>query len=565
MLAMSGLPSDSFLPTGGMHFSPNPNEHSLHQVYSTTTTTSATHLNGRSSTSPLSLPRALDQLSYLDELASLHTPSGRHHSPASHPRHNRPDTLSPAGHQITSGIVSPSSLALGNPSPSTSPERASIPALAQQLKRVVLQNRRLLENWEAERAHLEANRARAEEVYKEEREIMDEERLMWVEEKTRLEIDLLEWKKRAEIAEAQRDIALKEVIGLRNQPEAHHKVVVNSHAERSSNSSSGTPATTESGGSGSPGDRQAPGLLKTPIGAVSPFPGRGMTMPESRPFEPLDPRMQCASPPTTHENVEKEQVPSVYISEVIPGLEGIRVKKPALEKPTFSFTEEESSTTDSKTSPSPPQDGSPKLVHRSNSAKMTKQALDAPAFSRLTMHAGHTPNHSISLSRLQTVESTRAANTADSSGTATPTGDTESGLGIDQPTQDEPEEGQDDEAPLDHMDPSDGDKPLEGPLQLRNRPASDEPFLRRLSDKLEDSIRSNDVIPTVLRSIGSVSPPSQSPPEQAPDVATGEDGDVKESSPSVDDDKGDIEADIPLKCKQFSSQIYTVSCHIQRS
>ena len=387
---------------------------------------------------------------------------------------------------------------------------------------------------------------------------MDEERLIWVEEKTRLETDLLEWKRRAEIAEAERDAALREADSLRKHPGVHHQVAVESQGERSSNSSSGTPATTESGGSGSPSDHLAMGVLRTPIGATSPFPSRGMTMPESKPFEPLDPRMQCASPPATFESAEKQQVPSVYISEVIPGLEGIRVKKPALEKPTFSFSDEgPSSSTDSKTSPSPSHDESPQLAHRTNPAQMTKQALDAPEFSRLTMHAGHTPNHSISLSRLQTAETTRAANTADSSGTATPTGEmSEPGLGIDQPDEDhaqlapQPQEGQDEEPALGLLEPDDGDKPLKGPLQLRNRPASDEPFLRRLSDKLEDSIRSNDVIPTVLRSIGSASPPPQSPPEHAHEDAIGEDEDVKESSPGMDDDKDDI-ADIPLKCEHI--------------
>jgi fibrillarin-like rRNA methylase len=53
-------------------------------------------------------------------------------------------------------------------------------------QRLLQQNARIREAWEAERKYLEANRERAEEVYKEERALMEEERAEWEAEKATL-------------------------------------------------------------------------------------------------------------------------------------------------------------------------------------------------------------------------------------------------------------------------------------------------------------------------------------------------------------------------------------------
>ncbi|RYO80858.1 hypothetical protein DL766_008789 [Monosporascus sp. MC13-8B] len=459
---------------------------------------------------------------------------------------------------------------LSSPSQSASPEQASVQSLAQQLRRVVLQNRRLLENWEAERAHLEANRARAEEVYKEEREIMDEERVMWGEEKARLEKELLEWKRRAELAETERDAALVEAGALRRTAEAlrhqrdhYHRLTV--QGGTTSGSSGATPAATGSGSSGSPGDRTALVAFKLPTDGVSPltgqpFPGLelGATMPESKPFVPLDPRMQSASSTLASPDTERQPVPSVNISEVIPGLEGIRVKKPALEKPTFTDDKPSPAPTGSeKPTPSASNNDTPDVKPRPTSAEIAKQVLKAPEDLRLTMHAGHTPNHSISLSRLHTAQSTQALNTANSSGASSPKREqSEPGLTDAQEGQGEasaaavPGVTGDDDASLGQMDPSDGDRPMKGPLQLRNRPASDEVFLQKVFDKLEDSIKSNDVTPTVLRSTAPTSPAPQSPPQHAPDDAgVGAEADKGEEGSA---DADDIEADVTLRNWSFA-------------
>ncbi|RYP83750.1 hypothetical protein DL770_005328 [Monosporascus sp. CRB-9-2] len=477
--------------------------------------------------------------------------------------------LSPAKHQTASAGVSPSGFPLSSPSQSASPEQAGVQSLAQQLRRVVLQNRRLLENWEAERAHLEANRARAEEVYKEEREIMDEERIMWAEEKARLEKELLEWKRRTELAETERDAALVESDALRRTAEAlrhqrdhYHRLAI--QGGTASDSSGATPAATRSGSSGSPGDRTALVAFKLPTDGVSPltgqpFPGLelGTTMPESKPFVPLDPRMQSASSTLAPPDTERQRVPSVNISDVIPGLEGIRVKKPALEKPTFTDDKPSPAQTGSeKPTPSASNNDAPDVKPRPTSAEIAKQVLKAPENLRLTMHAGHTPNHSISLSRLHTAQSTQALNTADSSGASTPKQEqSEPGLTGAQENQGEasaaavPQVMGGDDASLGQMDPSEGDRPMKGPLQLRNRPASDEVFLQKVFDKLENSIKSNDVTPTVLRSTAPTSPAPQSPPQHAPhDAGVGAEADNGEAGSA---DADDIEADVTLRSKQF--------------
>ncbi|RYP02973.1 hypothetical protein DL764_005459 [Monosporascus ibericus] len=480
-------------------------------------------------------------------------------------------SLSPAKHQTASAGVSPSVFSLSSPSQSASPEQASVQSLAQQLRRVVLQNRRLLENWEAERAHLEANRARAEEVYKEEREIMDDERIMWAEEKARLEKELLEWKRRTELAEADRDAALVESDALRRAAEAlrhqrdhYHRLTV--QGGRASGSSDASPAATGSGSSGSPGDRTALVAFKLPTDGVSPltgqpFPGLelGATMPESKPFVPLDPRMQSASSTSASPDTERQRVPSVNISEVIPGLEGIRVKKPALEKPTFTDDKPSSAPTGSeKPTPSASNNDTPDVKPRPTSAEIAKQVLKAPEDLRLTMHAGHTPNHSISLSRLQTAQSTQALNTADSSGASTPKQE-QSEAGLTGAREDQGDANAaavlqvagDDDASLGQMDPSEGDRPMKGPLQLRNRPASDEVFLQKVFNKLEDSIKSNDVTPTVLRSTSPTSPPPQSPPQHVSDDA--EVGAEADSGEAGSADADDIEADVTLRIRKTTN------------
>lgn len=372
-------------------------------------------------------------------------------------------------------------------------------------------NRRLLENWQAERAHLEASRARAEEMFREERDMMDEERLFWAEQKTKLETEVMDWRQRTEAAEA-KVAQLTKLLESRQQREekfgglfdgADNEVAGHRGSGSSISPGTGGPSTTFQ----TPSNDVSPGGLAPPTITI------GSTIPESNPFVPLDPRMQSASPKTDATlKEEQERVPSIDINEVIPGLEGIRLKAPAIKKSTFHDERPHAPTVASgKGSPSNVKKDSVELQSKFLPAVMTQEALRAPEHHRLTMHAGHTPNHSISFSQLPTVDST-AGNTAGSTGTSTPTSPKEPEA--DQISEAQrspprmPDAGQelhevhgfpDDAAIYEEaiFEPSSDDPALKGPLCLKNRPAADEIFLRRLSDKLEE-VKATDAAPSVL-------------------------------------------------------------------
>lgn len=446
----------------------------------------------------------------------------------------------------------------------TSPlDNMSSQALVSLLQRREEQNRRLLENWRAERAHLEASRARAEEVYREERAIMDDERMIWVQEKTKLEKDLDEWKKRAATAEKERD-----------QMASWLKGTLRKESQKGKSLDGATDAIIGSirgGGLGSPGTHpQSASKFWTPSDGPSPnttVPStlRGPTMPESEPFIPLDPRMQSSSPGVVSPQVQSQRLPSIDIQEVIPELEGIRVRPDAVQKTTF---------TDRK--PPLPLAGPNKLSPlaaereparaRAMSGELTKEALQAPESDRLTMHAGHTPNHSMSLSRLHTVESTEVTNTAGSSGASTPRSSSPKGGQTNAPeesqhsqvthiggapeTSEAPDVRCEPEAdilgPAAILVPQD-DPELKGPLHLRNFPAADEPFFRVLSDRLEH----DDMTPTVLKHEQLGEPQQCVELEAGPIAKAGGDGahDAHEEPPEDDE----IEEVIPLKLKKSSN------------
>ncbi|KAI1648824.1 uncharacterized protein F4817DRAFT_55667 [Daldinia loculata] len=547
MLTMTRLPSDSFLPSSAM-LDPNPRSMSF-----------ASHLNGHSSTSvisPLSLPRALNNLSYLDEsnLSNL-SPPDHTHSPSisviaqSQQQYLSPRPSSPNGHRIGAAVASPSLV----PSTTSSLSNMSNQTLLNLLQRREEQNRKLIENWRAERAHLEASRTRAEEMYQEERAIIDEERMIWIEEKSNLQRDLSEWKKRTEVAEKQRDEMASLLRSMQTQG-SQSKISFDGAAEPTMGSLRGgglSSAETYSQSSvnfWSPSDGTSPIRVLPGELHVSEFHG-STTMPESRPFIPLDPRMQGSSPGVSSPVSQQDRVPSIDIQEVIPGLEGIRVRPDIVQKATFTDDKPSESSPESILLPVP---GAKQESIRTRvvPADLTKETLQAPESDRLTMHAGHTPNHSISLSRLHTVESTEVVNTAGSSGSSTPKCcDAEDkqvqvpekvpncqtsccGLGCPKAA----------EAQDELEDERDKDPELKGPLTLRNLPAADEPFLKALNEKLADVI-THDMTPTVLKH-GNYFRPAASEPI----IETGDD-DAHDAREKLEEQ----EQEIPLKLKQSSN------------
>ncbi|KAI1766106.1 hypothetical protein GGR53DRAFT_233269 [Hypoxylon sp. FL1150] len=608
MLTMTRVPSDSFLPSGAVL---DPSQRS----------TSFGSLNDHPSTSvisPLSLPHALHNLSFLDESNITNSSSPNYsHSPsvssAPRPRQQllsprqslplpsireqRSASLSPTRHRTRSSMLSPS-LGPTNFSSMTSPdnrdgarmdrleqERQTMEraALVNLLRRREDQARKLFENWQAERTYLEASRHRAEELFEEERKIMNDERLMWMSERVQLEEDAAKykehaesWQQKAEVLVKERDQMLGFIKRMQRKP---------GDAYRTLDGVFDGTGLIRGGGTDSPGTNSGTSSkLRTPSDGLSPGSRAppGQTMPESQPFIPLDPRMQGLSPGSRSPTAEAK-IPSIDIQEVIPSLEGIRVKADAVQKPTF---------TDGTGSP-PGESKRPKVsvvtgqlesTRSRTIPSVTQEALQTPEAHRLTLHAGHTPNHSMSLSRLHTVESTQdsteVTNTTSSSptrssscsshnsGVATPTHNATEGQALEQPPQDQvaeldvalgddkdstlpcgPLSGQlgDDAIPVYDVPEEDHDPVLKGPLFLRNLPAADEPFIQQLSEKLT-LVKDNNLTPTVLKNdfLDEAVVPVPQPAVET--VAGGN------KVPNADEEEtGEVEEEIPLKIRKTNN------------
>ncbi|KAJ1325543.1 plasmalemma vesicle-associated protein [Microdochium nivale] len=541
MLTMTRLPSDSFLPSGGMY------DHHEHSGF-----------YRASDVSPLALPGAQHQ-QYFDNLAHRIAPNT---SSIQLPPYSRSPRLSPPVSDLDKRTrsLSPSASAASNASlPTSSDHNIDASAFSLQLRRLTLQNRRLLENWDAERKHIEANRLRAEEVDREEREIMDEERELWMQQKSALESKIIELDQRAQLAETQRDTLAHQLEFLSKQARASPRASSpcnNPHATSQSNNRSA---------SLSPSAGTTSIRFLDPKDGISPLTGRpfagtGITMPESSPFIPLDPRMQGPSPGSGSPTECPAQLPSIDVSEVVPQLEGIRLKQPTIEKPTFAVDEPVSSSPPADEAGSPratSPSGSPGNKDRASPVERAKEVLRSTEASRLTMHAGHTPSHSMSFSKLPTLMSTASGNTAGSSGAVTPNEDvleivppSDHGMGkhTSQAVEIVPSHDEDGQAvseePTANFEPSEGDRPLSGQTHLMNRPAVDEPFLQLLSEKLQSA----DPTPTVLLNVASQEAETEAAQQPVAPAPTGNDGAADES-----DSAEQIDEDIPLKLKGGSN------------
>ncbi|KAI3327181.1 hypothetical protein HD806DRAFT_520126 [Xylariaceae sp. AK1471] len=545
MLAMTRLPSDSFLPSGSFD-SFDSFDRSISSI---------PHLNGHSNSviSPLSLPHSIKQPSYFDGSNSRElSPPTYAHSPSlsGAPNSRQAPTT---GSVITSPSMAPTNTGGMSPFGHLSPQTT-----ATLLQRREEYSRRLQESWQAERAHLEANRARAEEMFREERALMDEERLIWAEQKTNLENEIMEWKQRTKAAESE----VTRLTDLLNTMRGGASKVGGRLDGLSPAASRSPVGYRRSASSGSPGASDpSTAAVQTPSDGVSPG-GRGLTVPESNPFEPLDPRMQSQLP----ENVSltQERVPSIDIREVIPGLEGVRLRAPAIQKSTFNDANPLSPILSAgRRTPPNPNEGSSEAQSKISPAKMAQEALQAPEDHRLTMHAGHTPNHSVFFSQVPTIDST-AVNTAGSSGASTPTHLNEQKIPeiteehsrfipatLSNPSQEtHGAEGLSNDLDMIEeaiFEPSDDDPELKGPLCLKNRPAADEIFLRRLSDKLEE-VKANDATPSVLND-PVISELSQELMDLKPSTKTHDSTNDDDHEDSMED----VEKEIPLKLKKSSN------------
>ncbi|KAI1744556.1 hypothetical protein F4680DRAFT_456149 [Xylaria scruposa] len=549
---MTRLPPDSFLPSGGL----DSFDRSMAPI-------PQFHHRPDSMISPLSLPNSLKQHPSVDASGSVKLPPTSHMLPSSlavasdsqrflTTEHRSLST--PTRRMPGSSITSPS-MAPVNPGAMSPFEHLSPQTTATLLHRREEYSRKLQENWQAERAHLEASRARAEEMFREERDMMDEERLLWAEQKTKLENEILDWKQKAATAEA--EVAkLAKLLGSKHKTNGKPGVFIDGTVDKILGNRRPGSSDTQ-GAVGRPSS-----AFQTPSDGVSPnsLPrGRGSTIPESNPFVPLDPRMQSASPNNATPRQE-ERVPSIDISGVIPGLEGVRLKAPAVQKPTFN---EKPNPFAHLPSPTTCPNTITEIFLKPSPVAMAQQALLAPVHRRLTMHAGHTPNHSISFSQLPTLDST-ATNTAGSTGTSTPTSPDDLKMAQVDKAQDQsnppviPDADQESHEALGlyydtdlleeaTLEPSDDDPALKGPLCLKNRPAADEVFLRRLSDKLEE-VKATDATPSVLCEPEVLQDAREPSTDLGAPLST-----VPSNDSHLEDGLEGVEEDVPLKLKKSSN------------
>lgn len=480
--------------------------------------------------------------------ASITSPAGQEYTPRSDgslqgasfnaPMHSSP-SLGPTGHPR-----------------SVSADANGGPSQAQMIRRLMQQNGRIREAWEAERKYMEANRERAEEVYKEERALMEEERAEW---------------------EAEKDVMLQEIQRLQQ----HISNGVGSSASfsssglrgggaweaspesmRSSQSSQGNGHSIQQNGSfprrGDPSAVRHYTLpqLRTELGPS--VRGMGKTLeplPERVSIGPIIPSSglsPVSAPASDAGNISP--VPIVDVQEIIPDLEGIPIKAAALEKSTFKDLPSQNGSKASSRSASPTNAlDEPRRATR----KQTMQVLAAHESARLVMHAGHTPSHSLSL--LTTVASS-GVTTATSSGESTPTMQQSDGaIGRVHQARDSTQSSDVfDSHPEPTLDACE-DRPLRAPLMVRNMPAHDEIFFRRLSDKLEEVSKDREAaLPAVLKDVEHIEDVGQ-PKHDAEEFSDAARDDASSCDSSTEKDRSgspkndDDEFDIPLKIKKSSN------------
>ncbi|KAL2172569.1 hypothetical protein VTG60DRAFT_4688 [Thermothelomyces hinnuleus] len=251
--------------------------------------------------------------------------------------------------------------------------------------------------------------------------------------------------------------------------------------------------------------------------------------------------------------------------EIDPELEGIRIKATSVKKPTFTDTGSRNGSEPSSQSGSPPS-GSDQSKSPRAKKEQTLQVLEAEEAERLTMHAGHTPNHS--LSTLATVVSSGTATATSNGGRSTPTTTLapHDGGGAAEPGANTHAQPLADDHPEPLFEPSE-DRELKGPLMVRNMPAHDEIFFQKLNDKLEEVSKDGvAALPAVLKEDPDLAGEDEQPAaEQRPEtqaaeaqakIGPGSGSDtgseaVSRTSPKSSDGDDDEELDdVPLKLKR---------------
>lgn len=455
------------------------------------------------------------------------------------------------------------------------------------VQRLSQQNALIREAWEAERNYLEANRRRAEQVYQEERAIMEDIKESWHSEKLDMEREMQVLRERILRLEGE-NAALTamspqgQISGIVSPPTSQ----VNGARENSPGEASVSQLTNglaQAGAGSAVVDTMSlpPGLEGAARRPHFASPGGGSRHSPTRHYDAsplgasIDPRTQpqassshdfLASP--DHET--DMPVPVIDVQEIDPKLEGIPIRASAVQRNTFS----EASTMKSSPATSPPtSDGATQdrpSGDRRSSKEQTLQVLAVGEARRRTMHAGHTPNHSISL--FPTMTAADGNSTGGQSDVTTPTA--AAALALEEEAEssspkeehdvqdlskfaDQPEPDLTSASEIDEQEPPfepTDDAPLKGPLMIKNIPAQDEIFWAQVNKKLEPISHGEDALPTVMRGQDE----DASTADLSDNAVLSLGLDAASDLPSLDTDDGissggskpkTIEPDVPLKLR----------------
>ncbi|KAI5464456.1 hypothetical protein BGZ63DRAFT_401407 [Mariannaea sp. PMI_226] len=470
------------------------------------------------------------------------------------------------------------------------------------VQRLVQQNALIREAWEAERNYLEANRRRAEEVYQEDRALMDDVRQMWDDEKAIMLNEIESLKQRLFRLEGEnstlKSIAVQ-VTGVVS-PVGSQRGSGDVSMDSSYFSTFPGQLPSRSQNPVAPNSFSATNAASLPLASLDGAshrasllsPRSSRTSPTRPLVAPLDPRTQpekstdkdFLSSPSDDSNVP---IPVIDVQEIDPNLEGIPIKTTAVQRSTFNVNNEQtelesslSPKTSTLTAPRPTTttkdadtNQKPPTAVRLLSGENTPLVLSPAETKRLTMHAGHTPCHSLSLPPTKTGTETNSI--SGPSNTASPipetTEDTKSharekmALNKQQRIEAWQEEHQDHPEPiLEAMH----DKPLTGPLMIKNIPAQDEIFWEAVNQKLKPISQGQDALPAVMRSSPESSEYNPDPEDMEamdhkhtikPVVPVGGDGSQDAQIESDGEDDGDtpnaknMESEMPLKFRSTSN------------
>ncbi|KAK0725701.1 hypothetical protein B0H67DRAFT_481484 [Lasiosphaeris hirsuta] len=539
----------------------------------------ASSIRGSRVYSPLSPGARGPALPQLPQFLSPHlAPTGRdtlrqHRSTSLPPTHRdsssgsartRSTTTSPPRAGAAPGLMQGSAANAGHPR-TTSADSSSAPSQTQMIRRLVQQNGRIREAWEAERKYLEANRERAEEVYKEERALMEEERAEWEDEKVNLlhEIDRLQQHILTLGGDARRPRATS-LTGAKNPHVSAHSLRGGAAWEASPESMRSSMSSQGNGQRNVIRSAISLSHLQADIGP----PHRALSaMPNALDASSFRSGSGSSTELASVPEADDGPVPIVDVQEIHPELEGIPIKANTIQKATFTDTPSQNGSGSSSRASSPLSGPDRPRVPPQGSKEQTLQVLAAHESVRLTMHAGHTPSHSLSL--IPTVASS-SAHTASSSGESTPKlqqADGAINMGLASVAEEGPRAPANTSVSLPlatanpdtlaefHAEPEPmfgptEDRELRGPLMVRNMPAHDEIFFRRLSDKLEEVCKDDRAaLPAVLKDVDQTNDQIL---EIQQDVASSDGAsdtgtEKGRSSPPKSDQKEEF--DIPLKFK----------------